>query len=1030
MKSTYSIFFPTPAPNMFTTLQPPHGLLQFCRVMVVVITLFSSATFSSAIPYQLHPDEVTALKQIGETLTLGGRQPFEVGDACNQSGTLHDMNLFKQDLEANSTVMCNCTLSNDGHCHITSLYLKTLSLPGKLPPEIANLTYLEILDLTRNYISGNIPEEWASMKHLTSLSLTSNRLSGNIPGYLGSFRSLTYLSLEANQFSGTIPSQLGDLVNLTDLILSSNQLEGTLPKTLAKLNLTDFRASDNNLSGRIPDFIGNWRNLDRLELYASGLQGPIPRDILSLEKLRDLRITDMSGPESNLATIPPRVKNLVLRNINLTGVIPAAVWGSDFLKTLDLTFNKLEGEIPPDAKTYDFMFFSGNKLTGSVPYSFIDSGNKIDVSYNNFSRLPKCQDAQSGLLPCSGIPECPKSYRSFHVNCGGPDVENRSILYEGDESIKGDAATIYSNKRSNWGFSNTGDFMDDADESPGYRLPSNYSNERLFSTARRAAISLTYYGYCLENGTYTVQLHFAEIQFTDDELYKRVGKRFFDIYIQGKLEKQDFNIQKAANGSNKASIIFNATVTDTTLEIRLYWNGKGTTCIPERGNYGPLISAITARELIVQVRKPGEASFSEPGEASKTPIVVGVFTSALLLVFLVMGVICWKFYFRDKVMRERDLKGLDLKTGSFTLRQLRAATNNFDSADKIGEGGFGSVYKGKLSDGTLIAVKQLSPKSRQGNREFVNEIGMISGLQHPNLVKLYGCCIEGDQLLLVYEYMENNSLAKALFGSETSFLMLDWPTRYKICVGIARGLVFLHEESAIRIVHRDIKGTNVLLDKDLSAKISDFGLAKLNEEENTHISTRVAGTIGYMAPEYALWGNLTDKADVYSFGVVALEIVSGRSNSSYRTTNEFVCLLDWAHVLQKKGNLMEIVDPKLQSEFNKEEAERMIKLALLCTNASPSLRPAMSEVVSMLEGQTSIQEMISDPSIYGDDLHSKHLKGHYQQVMDQSLNSTQDLFPRSDKSWIGNSSTSAHDLYPINPESINLNISETSSLIE
>ncbi|KAJ6886145.1 hypothetical protein NC651_026737 [Populus alba x Populus x berolinensis] len=572
--------------------------------------------------------------------------------------------------------------------------------------------------------------------------------------------------------------------------------------------------------------------------------------------------------------------------------------------------------------------------------------------------------------------------------------------------------------------------MDDADESPGYILRSNYLTEPLFSTARRAAISLTYYGYCLENGTYTVQLHFAEIQFTDEELYKRVGKRFFDIYIQGKLERKGFNIEEAANGSNKAySIEFNANVTDNTLEIRLYWNGKGTTCIPERGNYGPLISAITARVLIVQVRKPGEAS--------RTPIVVGGFTSALLLVFLVMGVICWKFYFRDKFMRERDLKGLDLKTGSFTLRQLRAATNNFDSAGKIGEGGFGSVYKGKLSDGTLIAVKKLSPtinsmqgKLSDGNREFVNEIGMISGLQHPNLVKLYGCCIEGDQLLLVYEYMENNSLSKALFGSETSFLMLDWPTRYKICVGIARGLAFLHEESAIRIVHRDIKGTNVLLDKDLSAKISDFGLAKLNEEENTHISTRVAGTIGYMAPEYALWGYLTDKADVYSFGVVALEIVSGRSNSSYRTTNEFVCLLDWAHVLQKKGNLMEIVDPKLQSEFNKEEAERMIKLALLCTNASPSLRPAMSEVVSMLEGQTSIQEVTSDPSIYGDDLHSKHLNGHYQQVMDQSLNSTQDLVPPSDKSWIGNSSTSAHDLYPINPESINLNISETSSLIE
>ncbi|XP_034898826.1 uncharacterized protein [Populus alba] len=287
---------------MFTTLQPPHGLLQFCRVMGVVITLFSSATFSSAIPYQLHPDEVTALKQIDKTLTQGG-QPLELSDACTQ------------DSEANSTSVCNCTLNlnNDSYCHITSLSLKTLNFQGKLPSEMVNLTYLKYLDLTRNYISGNIPEEWASMKHLTNLSLTSNRLSGNIPGYLGSFRSLTYLSLEANQFSGTIPSQLGDLVNLTDLILSSNQLEGTLPKTLAKLNLTNFRASDNNLSGRIPDFIGKyWSYLDRLELYASGLQGPIPNAILSLEKLTDL----------------------VLRNINLTGVIPTDVWTMASLTTL------------------------------------------------------------------------------------------------------------------------------------------------------------------------------------------------------------------------------------------------------------------------------------------------------------------------------------------------------------------------------------------------------------------------------------------------------------------------------------------------------------------------------------------------------------------------------------------------------------------------------------------------------------------------------------------------------------------------
>ncbi|KAK3206720.1 hypothetical protein Dsin_020766 [Dipteronia sinensis] len=282
---------------------------------------------------------------------------------------------------------------------------------------------------------------------------------------------------------------------------------------------------------------------------------------------------------------------------------------------------------------------------------------------------------------------------------------------------------------------------------------------------------------------------------------------------------------------------------------------------------------------------------SEYKKPSNLHIVIGVVASMLCLIFSIVVFFYWRRYFGHKSRRG----------GTFTFRQLKAATNNFNSANKLGEGGFGSVYKGQLSNGTIIAVKQLSSRSRQGNREFVNEIGMISGLQHPNLVQLFGCCVEGSQLLLVYEYMENNCLAHALFGkqgSETSTLKLDWETRQKICVGIARGLAFLHEESTIKIVHRDIKATNVLLDRQLNAKISDFGLAKLKEEDDTHISTRVAGTVGYMAPEYALWGHLTEKADVYSFGVVALEIASGRNNARYRAKNDCVCLLDLVSCLR------------------------------------------------------------------------------------------------------------------------------------
>ncbi|KAJ9560806.1 hypothetical protein OSB04_005966 [Centaurea solstitialis] len=350
-----------------------------------------------------------------------------------------------------------------------------------------------------------------------------------------------------------------------------------------------------------------------------------------------------------------------------------------------------------------------------------------------------------------------------------------------------------------------------------------------------------------------------------------------------------------------------------------------------------------------------------------------------------------------------ELSGL---TGSFTLRQIKAATNNFDDANKIGEGGFGSVYKGVMPDGTLIAVKQLSSKSKQGNREFLNELGVISALQHPHLVKLHGCCIEGNQLLLAYEYMENNSLARALFGPKEWRLELDWPTRYKICIGIARGLSFLHEESRLKIVHRDIKATNVLLDKDLNAKISDFGLAKLDEEVDTHISTRVAGTYGYMAPEYALRGYLTDKADVYSYGIVLLEIVSGMANIVDRAKENRFVLLDRAVALKNEGNLMELVDKRLGSDYNVQEMMVVINLALFCTTISPTDRPAMSAVVSMLEGRIvpgefSIGQSISMTEKDREKMMKQFMSMHESGIEEMSM-------PYTD------STASTSDLYPVN----------------
>ncbi|KAF6173362.1 hypothetical protein GIB67_027057 [Kingdonia uniflora] len=948
----------------------------------------------------LVPDEVDALKEIGKSL---GKTDWNFSvDPCSgeQGWATTKLDNFE------NNVTCNCSATV---CHVTRIILKAQSLSGVLPPELVKLPFLQTIDLTRNYLDGTLPTEWGSTK-LLNISVQGNRLYGQIPKEFANISTLEDFNLESNYFSGPLPPELGSLPVLKRVLFSSNYFNGTLPQTLANLStLKDFRISDNNFTGKIPDFIQNWTKLNKLVIQASGLEGPIPSGISLLTGLTDMRFSDLKGPGSAFPPISNLIslKTLTLRSCNITGELPGYLGDFTNLKVLDLSFNNLIGEVPDS-------------------FSRLSKVDFVDLSYNNFtSGAFSCQQNNanlfgssllrnnSGVVPCLKSFRCPRKYsHSLNINCGGGEVIINGTTYEEDLDTRGPSIFIES-KSKYWALSSTGDFTDNDKDTDTYVTQNSsrlsMENYELYTTARLSPISLTYYGYCMLNGNYTVYLHFAEIIFTSDRTYSSLGRRIFDVYIQGKRVLKDFNIEGEAGGVGKEHTEnFTALVTSTTLEIRLFWAGKGTTGIPNRGVYGPLISAISVNSNFVPP--------SEGGKKISAGLVAGIIVSVLCLVFVIAGILRWKGCLGRQNTIDQELRGLDLQTGSFTLRQIKAATHNFDPVNKIGEGGFGPVYKGLLADGTIIAVKQLSSKSKQGNREFVNEIGMISALQHPNLVKLYGCCIEGNQLLLVYEYLENNSLARALFGPEEFRIKLDWRTRHKICVGIARGLAYLHEESRLKIVHRDIKATNVLLDKDLYPKISDFGLAKLDEEDNTHISTRIAGTFGYMAPEYAMRGYLTDKADVYSFGIVALEIVSGRSNSNSRPKEESVYLLDWAMVLQQKDDLMELVDPRLGSDYKKEEVLGMLNIALACTNASSTLRPTMSSVVSMLEGRTAVQEFVSDPNISIDDSKFKHIKESYLENRDERPVDTHTRSMSVDGPWTG-SATSTSDLYPLKLDS-------------
>ncbi|XP_059072475.1 probable LRR receptor-like serine/threonine-protein kinase At1g53430 isoform X2 [Cryptomeria japonica] len=840
-----------------------------------------------------------------------------------------------------------CIRQGRSFFHVTRIYLKSQNLTGVVPAELANLTYLEEMSLGMNHLSGHIPKELGNLIYLQKMDLFSNELYGQLP------------------------KSLVNLTRLKMLYIESNQLHGKMPQIYGHFHgLEHFVASSNNFSGKIPDFIGNWRNLTILRLEATSLEGPIPSTFSNLIQLEDLRISYLIGGGSNLSFMQNLTKltTIVLRSALIYGEIPQYLGHSIKPKILDLRFNNLTGSIPkalenmPEKRLkIEYLDLSYNYFSGELNASWIKNEVQMNLIQNSFnSNISNGRD--QAYLQRGFTCQAPQ-YTSVAINCGG----NPWGTYEGDTNPLG-PSSYFSSSDGKWAVSNTGLFMDAEDHK--WIVAGDNSeidkgtNTEMYGTARCAPSSLRYYALCLQNGEYNVQLYFAEIVISNGVTFASLGRRVFDVYLQGTRRLKDFNIKDAAGGSSYKGVIRNfiVNVTENFLEIHFFWAGKGTFDIPVKGTYGPLVSAIK-----ISPNFEINTTSNDRNESNKT-MIIGIVSGAVISLGFTL---CLSFVFiRKRNRRKRkslaandDTELTDIISSTFSLEVIKNATNDFNPENKIGEGGFGAVFKGTLLDGKMIAVKQMFPKARRGIRDFLNEVGTISAMQHPNLVELYGFCVEGKQLLLVYEYMENNSLARCLFGPQECRLNLDWPRRYNICLGIAHGLAYLHEGSRLRIIHRDIKTMNILFDQDLNPKISDFGLAKLFDQDKTHVTTRLAGTMGYMAPEYALKGHLTEKADVYSFGVVVLEVVSGRSRIDKKLREEMVYLLEWSWHLYEKKMLLDLLDVNLKnSGYSKKEVLRVINVGLLCTHESPLQRPSMSTVVGMLEGKIESPVSHSRPS--------------------------------------------------------------------
>ncbi|KAK3121398.1 hypothetical protein QOZ80_8BG0652300 [Eleusine coracana subsp. coracana] len=898
------------------------------------------------------PLEVAALNTILGIWGLQASPRWNIsGEPC--SGIAVDNTDVDNDPNIKLGIKCDCSFNASTVCHITKLKVYMLNVVGQIPAELQNLTYLTNLNLRQNYLTGPLPSFIGKFTALQYLSLAHNPLSGPLPKELGNLTNLLSLGIGSNNYTGELPEELGNLVKLEQIYLGSSGFSGPFPSTFSKLtNLRILWAPDNDFTGKIPDYLGSLTKLEDLWFQGNSFEGPIPVSLSNLTKLTSLRIGDLVNGSSSLDFISnlTSLNVLILRNCRISDNLATVNFSKlGGLTLLDLSFNNITGEIPEsilNLQNLGFLFLGNNSLSGSLPDAKSPSLNNLDLSYNqltgsfpswatennlqlnlvannfvlstsNNSILPSGLNCLQQDTPCfRGSPE----YYSFAVDCGS------------NRSMRGSDNTISQQFQ-------------------------NALDSELFQTARMSPSSLRYYGIGLENGNYTVDLQFAEFSFPDSQTWQSRGRRVFDIYVQGDLKEKNFDIRKTAGGKSFTAVYkkYNATVSKNFLEIHLFWAGKGTCCVPAQGYYGPTISALSVTPNFTPTVRNGV-----PKKKSKAGAITGIVIGSFLFGLAALaGIFVLVQKRRRAALQREELYNMVGRPNVFSNAELKLATDNFSHQNILGEGGYGLVYKGKLSDGRVIAVKQLSQTSHQGKSQFVTEVATVSAVQHRNLVKMYGCCIDSNPPLLVYEYLENRSLDRALFGD--SGLSLNWSTRFEIIVGIARGLAYLHEESSVRIVHRDIKASNILLDTDLTPKISDFGLAKLYDEKKTHVSTKIAGTLGYLAPEYAMKGHLTEKVDVFAFGVVVLETVAGRSNTDNSLEEDKMFLFEWAWELYEKGQALDIVDPRLEEEFESEEALRVIKVALLCTQGSPHQRPPMSTVVAMLTRDFEMTQVVTKP---------------------------------------------------------------------
>ncbi|KAJ7002230.1 leucine-rich repeat receptor-like protein kinase [Populus alba x Populus x berolinensis] len=788
--------------------------------------------------------------------------------------------------------------------HVT---LAAVGLMGELSGDISSLSELEFLDLSYNTgLSGTLPASIVNLKKLKYLKLVGCSFYGPIPELIGSLQLLESL--------GTT-SGLDMLVNTKHFHLGRNRLSGTIPNELFRSDMTLIHVllHDNNLTGSIPSTLGLVHTLEAVRFEGNSLTGPVPSNLNNLTNVATLILSNnkFTGPVPNLTGMAYLSYLDLSNNIFDASDFPLSFSNLQALKTLMMENTGLEGQIPPtlfDLPGLQTLILRNNQLNGTLDIATSSSSQLkvIDMRNNRilfYSETPERRNNVDVLLV--GNPVCKRTEATEHY----------CTVHQGISSFLLPC-------------------ISDQISSPSSRFSYPYTGVLFFRPPFLESTNSNYYLHLVEE---SLMHSLKNSNLSVDSVYVNCPTNDSLGYLK-------LNVSVFPSGQNH----FNTT---TISGIGFVLNLQ---TIENPGIFGPSYFKGAAYPYFD----------GKPAVSNKLPIIGGIVGAAaggasFLLLLLLAGV----YAYRLKKRRERASKHknhfayLDLKNSDrvpqlkgarcFSFDEIMKSTNNFSEANHIGSGGYGMVYRGMLPTGQLIAIKRCRQGSVQGGHEFNAEIEVLSRVHHKNVVNLVGFRFERGEQMLIYEFVRNGSLRDSLSGS--SGIWLDWRRRLKVALGAARGLAYLHELVNPRIIHRDVKSANILLDECLNAKVADFGLSKpMDNSELILASTQVKGTMGYIDPEYQKTLLLTEKSDVYGFGVVLLELVSGRKpieRGKYLVA-EVSSSLDRKEDLY---NLHELLDPSIGLDTKPRGLDKMVDLAMKCVQEKGRDRPTMGEVVKEVE---------------------------------------------------------------------------------